>query len=157
PEAQRSRRSFAFVAQRMGSTIDVVITDGRQPIGNGIGPVSEARDVMWVSRNDSRAPSDLKLKASRSAGRMSEFDPDVRGGDGFAIARDISESGRASDKMQAIIDAQGAKPFDPEQPQSAPSSHEVIAPQDGVVCASDNSQSARIARSAGAPKVQGAG
>jgi thymidine phosphorylase len=26
----------------------VVITDGRQPIGRGIGPVLEARDVMQV-------------------------------------------------------------------------------------------------------------
>ena len=81
----------------------------------------------------------------------------MRGGDGFAIARDILESGRALDKMQAIIDAQGAKPFDPEQPQLAPLSHEVIALQDGVVCALDNLQLARIARLAGAPKVQGAG
>jgi thymidine phosphorylase len=30
----------------------VVITDGTQPIGNGIGPVLEARDVMQVLCND---------------------------------------------------------------------------------------------------------
>jgi thymidine phosphorylase len=29
------------------------------------------------------------------AGRLIECDPDVRGGDGFAIARDILDSGRA--------------------------------------------------------------
>ncbi|KAJ8135715.1 hypothetical protein OY671_011072, partial [Metschnikowia pulcherrima] len=96
-------------------------------------------------------------KSSRSAGRMSEFDPDVRGGDGFAIARDISDSGRALKKMMAIIEAQGAKPFDPDHPDSAPLSFDVSADRDAVVTSIDNSESARIARSAGAPKVQGSG
>lgn len=157
PEAQRLRRLFEFVAGRLGLTIDVVITDGRQPIGGGIGPVLEARDVMWVLKNDPRGPEDLRLKALRLAGRMLEFDPDVRGGDGFAIARDILESGRALEKMQAIIAAQGARAFDPDQPALAPLSFDVKAARDGVVCELDNLQLARIARLAGAPKVAGAG
>ncbi len=157
PEAQRLRRLFEFVAQRLGLAIDVVITDGRQPIGRGIGPVLEARDVMWVLQNDPRGPDDLRLKALRLAGRMLEFDPDVRGGDGFAIARDILESGRALEKMQAIITAQGARSFDPEQPALAPLTFEVTATASGVVCELDNLQLARIARVAGAPKVAGAG
>ena len=44
---------------------------------------------MRVLENDPRAPIDLRQKALRLAGRMIEADPDVRGGDGFAIARDI--------------------------------------------------------------------
>ncbi|WP_374257347.1 thymidine phosphorylase family protein [Aquabacterium sp.] len=157
PDAQRLRKLFEFVAKRMGLTIDVVITDGRQPIGNGIGPVLEARDVMWVLQNDHRAPHDLRQKALRLAGRMLEFDPDVRGGDGYAIARDILESGRALAKMKAIIEAQGAKPFNPDAPELAPLSYEVLAKRDGIVTSIDNLQLARIARLAGAPKVQGAG
>ncbi|HEX5358197.1 MAG TPA: thymidine phosphorylase family protein [Aquabacterium sp.] len=157
PEAQRLRKLFEFVANRLGLTLDVVVTDGRQPVGNGIGPVLEARDVMRVLRNDPRAPADLRQKALRLAGRMLEFDPDVRGGDGYAIARDILDSGRALNKMMAIIEAQGAKPFDPEQPELAPLSFDVFAPGDGVVTSIDNLQLARIARLAGAPKVQGSG
>jgi thymidine phosphorylase len=157
PEAQRLRRLFEYVARRLGLTIEVLITDGRQPIGQGIGPVLEARDVMWVLRNDPRAPVDLRQKALRLAGRMLEFDPDVRGGDGYAMARDILESGRALEKMQAIIEAQGRRDFDPDQPDLAPLSFEVPAPRSGVVCQVDNLQLARIARLAGAPKVQGAG
>ncbi len=157
PEAQRLRKLFEFVARRMNLSIDVVITDGRQPIGAGIGPVLEARDVMRVLENDPRAPNDLRQKALRLAGRMLEFDPDVRGGDGFAIARDILDSGRALAKMDAIIRAQGAKPFDHNAPQLARLSFEVLADADGVVTAIDNHQLARIARIAGAPKVLGAG
>jgi thymidine phosphorylase len=157
PEAQKLRKLFEFVATRMNLCIDVVITDGRQPIGNGIGPVLEARDVMRVLENDPRAPNDLRQKALRLAGRMLEFDPDVRGGDGFAIARDILDSGRALAKMDAIIRAQGAHAFDHNAPQLARLSFDVCAERDGVVTAIDNHQLARIARMAGAPKMQGSG
>lgn len=157
PEAQRLRKLFEFVGRRLGLTIDVVITDGRQPVGSGIGPALEARDVMRVLENDPRAPNDLRQKSLRLAGRMIEFDPDVRGGDGYAIARDILESGRALAKMQALIAAQGSKAFDHNDPPLAPLSFEVLAECSGVVVGVDNLQLARIARLAGAPKVQGGG
>lgn len=157
PEARQLRRLFEFVAGRMGLTLDVVITDGSQPVGRGIGPVLEARDVMRVLTNHTEAPMDLRLKALRLAGRMLEFDPDVRGGAGFGIARDILDDGRAAEKMQAIIDAQGAKPFDPDNPPLALHSFEVLATAKGVVTGIDNLKLARIARLAGAPKAPGAG
>ena len=109
PAAQRLRKLFEYVAAHLDLQLDVVITDGSQPIGNGIGPVLEARDVMRVLHNDPAAPADLREKALRLAGRVIEFDPDVRGGDGWRIARDILESGRALAQMEAIIDAQGRR------------------------------------------------
>ena len=157
PEAQRLRRLFEYVASRMNLAIDVVITDGRQPIGLGIGPVLEARDVMRVLENDPTAPMDLRQKALRLAGRMIEFDPDVRGGDGFAIARDILDSGRALAKMNDLIEAQGSRHFDHHRPVLAPLSIEVQAQRSGMVTGIDNLQLARIARLAGAPKVSNAG
>ena len=157
PEAQRLRRLFEYVADRMNLALDVVITDGRQPIGNGIGPVLEARDVMQVLQNDPRAPIDLRQKALRLAGRLIECDPDVRGGDGFAIARDILDSGRALSRMNAIVEAQGSRTFDPDALQLGYLSFDVRAATDGVVAGIDNQQIARIARLAGAPKVPGAG
>ena len=157
PEARRLRKLFEFVAARMGLTLDVVITDGSQPIVRGIGPVLEARDVMRVLTNHPDAPMDLRQKSLRLAGRMLEFDPDVRGGDGFGIARDILDSGRALERMQAIIEAQGARPFDPDDPPLAPHAFEVVAPESGVVIGIDNLKLARIARLAGAPKAAGAG
>ncbi len=157
PEAQKLRKLFEFVAARMGLVIDVIISDGRQPVGSGIGPVLEARDVLRVLQNDPDAPIDLRQKALRLAGRMLEFDPDVRGGDGYAIARNILDSGRALAKMQAIIRAQGGKPFDYRHPPLAPLSFDISAASAGVVTGIDNLQLARIAGLAGAPKVQGAG
>ena len=157
PEAQRLRRLFEYVAQRMRLSLDVVITDGRQPVGNGIGPMLEARDVMQVLECDPDAPMDLRQKSLRLAGRLLECDPDVRGGDGFGIARDILDSGRALTRMNAILDAQGRRPFDRHHPALGTLVFEVTAQSAGVVCGIDNFQIARIARLAGAPRSQGAG
>jgi thymidine phosphorylase len=156
-DAQRMRRLFEYVARRMNISLDVVITDGRQPIGFGIGPVMEARDVMRVLENDPRAPVDLRQKSLRLAGRLIECDPDIRGGDGFAIARDILDSGRALMKMNAIVEAQGSRNFDHNRVALGALSFEIRAPKAGVVVGIDNLQLARIARLAGAPKVKNAG
>ena len=131
-----------------------MITDGRQPIGRGIGPVLEARDVMRVLENDALAPTDLKEKSLQLAGRILEFDPDVRGGQGYFIARDILESGRALDKFRSIVKAQGASPKSYEPGRLT---EDIVAPASGVVTAIDNLQMARIARLAGAPMDKGAG
>jgi thymidine phosphorylase len=154
PAAQRLRKLFEYVAAQLNLHLEVMITDGSQPIGNGIGPVLEARDVMRVLRNDPAAPADLREKSLRLAGRVLEFDPDVRGGDGWRIARDILESGRALAQMEAIIAAQGRRD---DQPMLGELTHEVNAEVQGSVGAIDNLRLARIARLAGAPQVSGAG
>ncbi len=156
-DAQRLRKLFEYVAGRMHLSLDVVITDGRQPIGNGIGPMLEARDVMRVLENDPRAPNDLRQKALRLAGRLIECDPDVRGGDGFSMARDILDSGRALAKMNDLVAGQGSKHFDHNHPALGALSFEVVAERDGVVTGIDNLHVAQLARTAGAPKVAGAG
>ncbi len=153
-EAQRLKKLFEYVSRHVGMTLDAVITDGRQPIGNGIGPVLEARDVMQVLSGDPAGPNDLRQKALRLAGRVIEFDPDVRGGDGFGIARDILDSGRALQKMNEIIDAQGRRQ---DVPPLGRLTLDVLAGRDGFVEAIDNLEIATIARLAGAPKVSGAG
>lgn len=153
-DAQRLKKLFEYVGRRLGLTLDVVITDGRQPVGRGIGPALEARDVLQVLANEPNGPIDLRNKALRLAGRVLEFDRDVRGGDGFAVARDILDSGRALTKLNAIIDAQGRAA---ELPPLARLAHVVESPAAGSVTAIDCERMARIARLAGAPKVKGAG
>ncbi len=153
-QALALRKLFEFVGDRLDIHLEVMITDGRQPIGRGIGPVLEARDVMQVLQNDPDAPADLRQKSLHLAGRIIEFDPDVRGGQGYAIARDILESGRALVKMNALIQAQGPKVIDLHPGTLC---QEVYADCDGVVISIDNFQMAKIARMAGAPMIKKAG
>ena len=152
--ARRLKKLFEYVGDQLGIQLEVVITDGRQPVGNGIGPMLEARDVMQVLQNDPQAPNDLRQKALRLAGRVLEFDPDVRGGYGFAMARNILDSGRALERMNAIIEAQGVQTTSYALGKLT---HDILAPTDGLVTAIDNFQMARIARFAGAPIDKGAG
>ncbi len=153
-QAIQLRKLFEYVGDEMGIHLEVVITDGRQPIGNGIGPVLEARDVMRVLERHPDAPADLREKSLQLAGRILEFDPDVRGGQGYHLARDLLDSGRALEKMKAIIAAQG------EQQQIYKLGHlhyPVTARTSGIIRAIDNLQLAHIARLAGAPMDKGAG
>jgi thymidine phosphorylase len=143
--------------ESLGMHLEVLLTDGSQPIGRGIGPVLETRDVLQVLSGDPDAPADLREKALLLAGHILELDPTVRGGAGRRLAEEILVSGRALTKMQAIIEAQGRNP---EPPSLGRLRHEVPAPVGGVVTADDNLQIARIARIArlaGAPMDQGAG
>ena len=152
--ALKLRKLFEYVGDHLGLNLEVVITDGRQPIGNGIGPVLEVRDVMRVLQNDPHAPKDLREKSLMLAGRILEFDPDVRGGHGYKLASDILNSGRALEKMQSIIAAQGPK----DTPRQAGElKYCVLAQQAGVVSKIDNFQIAQIARLAGAPIDKAAG
>lgn len=148
------RKLFEFVGDQLNIHLEVIITDGRQPVGRGIGPTLEARDVMQVLENDPGAPPDLRQKSLELAGRIIEFDPDVRGGQGYAIARDILDSGRALGKMNAIMEGQGAHTIDFTPGKFC---YEVKAGSAGVVAGIDNLQMANIARIAGAPMDKKAG
>jgi len=153
-DALALRKLFEFVGDRMGLHVEVIITDGNQPIGRGIGPHFELRDVMQVLENNPEAPQDLRQKSLRLAGRILEFDPDIRGGQGYAVARDILDSGRALEKMKAIIQAQGSSG---KMTREGVLCKKVCAPHAGYVTAIDNLHMARLARLAGAPMDKGAG
>jgi thymidine phosphorylase len=153
-EAMRLRKLFEFLGDRLGLPTDVVITDGRQPIGTGIGPVLEARDVMQVLSNDPAAPADLREKALRIAGHVLEYDPALRGGAGYARAKELLDGGGALAAMQRIIDAQGPPPT---RATLGHLTEEIVAEQAGIVAAIDNLRLNRLARLAGAPIEKGAG
>jgi thymidine phosphorylase len=153
-EAMRLRKLFEFVGDHFGIAAEVITTDGRQPIGNGIGPVLEARDVMAVLANEAGAPADLREKSLRLAAHLLEYDPQLRGGSGYARARELLDSGAALKQMQQIIDAQGPSTC---RTDIGNLTFDVTAPADGTVSSIDCLQLNRLARTAGAPIDKGAG
>lgn len=153
-DAVRLRKLFEWVGDAVGLSLDVVLTDGSRPIGRGVGPVLEARDVMQVLRCDPDAPADLRERSILLAGRVIDLDPAMRGGQGIRRARELVESGAALAAMEKIVAAQGP------QEQRFPLGglvHEMTAPKDGQIAAIDCYQIARIARLAGAPTDKGSG
>jgi len=153
-EAMKLRKLFEYVGDRMGLHLEVIITDGQQPIGRGVGPMLEARDVMQVLNNHPQAALDLREKSLQLAGRILEFDADVRGGEGYRLARDILESGRALEKFNDIAQAQTLN----SNKMSLGKFHiNILSAASGRVVSIDNLQVSRIARLAGAPMAKGAG
>ena len=151
---QRVRKLFEFVASRLGLMAEVVVTDGSQPIGNGIGPALEARDVLSVLDNAAGAPADLREKSIRLAGLLLEHDPHLPGGQGEQRARELLKNGEARKALDRMIEAQGPPP----RPAPVGSlAYEAVAAKDGIVTAIDCFRIARIARLAGAPNDPGAG
>jgi thymidine phosphorylase len=153
-EAMRLRKLFEFVGDHFGIAVEVITTDGRQPIGNGIGPVLEAEDVMAVLTNEATAPADLREKSLRLAAHLLEYDPQLRGGSGYARARELLDGGAALKKMQGIIDAQGPSSC---RTDVGKLTFDIAATADGTISEINCLQLNRLARTAGAPLDKGAG
>ena len=131
----------------------VVVTDGSQPIGRGIGPALEARDVVAVTRGDRDAPHDLTERAIRLAGELLELAGACVTGHGTSQARALLADGRAWRKLQAICEAQGGMRTPPDSTQQ----FEVTAPASGRITGFDCRKLARAAKLAGAPADPAAG
>jgi thymidine phosphorylase len=156
----RSREAAQTLSHRLmetgraiGLTVQTLITDGTQPVGRGIGPALEARDVLAVLRREAGAPSDLRERALQLAGAVLEFAPGVAPGEGARQARKILDDGRAWQKFEAICAAQGGL----RGPPVAAHTQVVTAARRGRVTALDNRRLARVAKLAGAPRAPAAG
>ncbi len=152
-DAARLTRLLADAAETFGLTTVIVQTDGQQPVGRGIGPALEARDVLAVLREDHDAPQDLRRRALLLAGHVLEIGGAARQGEGPRRARETLESGAAWDKFQEICDAQGGM----RTPPHAPYRRAICAAHGGHVGAIDNRRLAKIAKLAGAPADPAAG
>ena len=89
-----------------------------------------------------------------SAAHLLEYDPQLRGGAGYARARELLDSGAALKKMQEIIDAQGPSTC---RNDIGKLTFDVRAADDGAISEIDCLQLNRLARTAGAPIDKGAG
>ena len=141
------------VARAFGLKAQAVVTDGTQPVGHGIGPALEARDVLSVLQNEASAPVDLRQRALQLASALLELGGAARPGDGEAMAVATLDSGRAWAKFQHICEAQGGM----RQPPRSSHRHPIIAPRGGRIASVDNRRLARVAKLAGAPDAKAAG
>ncbi len=156
-EAKYLARQFTELGERLGMKVKVVITEGNYPIGRGIGPVLEARDVLWVLKNDPRGPADLRNKALYLAGELIELAGKSRVGGGLAVAKEVLDDGRALRKFKEIIKLQGGKWVEPDELKPAPHKAVIKASKSGVIVDISDDIVSKVARLAGAPIDKGAG
>jgi thymidine phosphorylase len=154
-EAVELAQLFETVGRGLGLVVQACPTDGSRPVGRGIGPALEARDVKWVLDTDPEAPADLVEKALFFASRILAWDPAIGSVEaGRRRAEELLRSGAARAAFEWIIDAQGRR-----IPPVAPGLlvHTVHAEEAGVIAEIDGWAVAGIARRAGAPFDKAAG
>ncbi len=152
--ANHLKKMFESLGKKLGLKIKVLITDGRQLIGNGVGPILEIRDVIKVLKQDNQ-PKDLEEKSLLLAGTIIEMVGKSKKGQGIAKAREIMYSGEAYNKFCEIIKAQGGDPkaWLPE----AKFHHSMISKRSGKIGKINNQQINYLARKAGSPNEKASG
>lgn len=141
------------VGSALGAYVKIMFSDGSQPVGRGIGPALEARDIVQVLRCKSDASMDLRNKSIELAGNIIEFSDEVKKGNGIKIATEILDSGKAWEKFQAICAAQGGMRKIPK----AKYKHIIKSAKAGKMQKINNRQISLVAKLAGAPRDKTAG
>jgi AMP phosphorylase len=155
--AKMLSRQFKLLGAELGIEVHVVITDGSQPVGDGIGPALEARDVLKILRRE-KGPKDLEKKSVFLAGKLLEMSGKAQKNQGTKLAQSILNSGKAYKKFQQIVGAQGGNP-DVKQGDIKVGKfvYDYKSPKTGLISSIDNKLITKIARAAGVPKDKKAG
>jgi thymidine phosphorylase len=145
--------NLVAVGQRLGLVVKPFLSDGSQPVGRGMGPALEARDVLAVLRNEPNAPADLRLKSIELAGHLIALVRGIGDEEATGQAASLLESGKALARFLEICAAQGGF----NEPSVARLQREVVSSRSGRITSIDNRLIARAAKLAGAPAVPSAG
>lgn len=146
-------RHLIATGKALGLEIQVIRTDGTQPVGRGIGPALEAQDLLAVLRNQANAPQDLRERALTLAAQLLEMAGLTEQGKGAELARNTLDSGQAYEQFMAICQAQGGF----TEPTLAPYQYNWQSKQAGRITGIDNRQLSQLAKLAGAPEDPAAG
>lgn len=153
--ANALKRDFIKIGKKLNMRVEVIATNGKQPIGNGIGPALEARDVLYILKRDKRAPKDLEKKSLEMAAVLLKM---AGRKNAKKVVKEILESGKAYKKFQEIIKAQGGDPkVDPDKLHLGKRKQTMKAYKSGYLVDINTASMARVARLAGAPLDKGAG
>lgn len=151
--AENLKNFLTIIAQELSIKLNVVFSEGSNPVGRGIGPALEAQDIWDVLTCDKNAPQDLRERSLMLAGHILEFSDQVPKGHGRKMAESILDSGKALKKFEAICKAQGGMFEIPK----APYSKTIIAGKSGKITRIDNRLLGRLAKLSGAPNSKVAG
>jgi len=147
-KALNLKKKFEKIGNYFKVNIRVVLTDGSQPIGNGIGPVLEMRDILRILNPEKIGPRDLEEKSLFLAGQILEMTKKAKEGKGYELAKETLRSGKAFKKFKEIIEAQGGKV---KELKLAKHKQEIYAEKTGKIVQIDNKKINDLARVAGCP------
>jgi len=103
------KNKFEYIGQAFNLKLKAVLTEGEEPIGNGIGPALEINDIISVLRQEDNRSLDLEKKSLYLASLILELSGRAKKGSGMKMAEEILSSGKANRKFEEIIEAQQGK------------------------------------------------
>lgn len=141
------------VADYIGLNIQTICTNGTQPVGYGIGPSLEARDVLAVLQNTTAAPNDLRKRAVTIATEIVRlvWNMEEQAAEDLVIKK--IDNGEAFSKLISICEAQGGF----SEPTVAKYCRTIESTCSGTIAEIDNRCIAKVAKLAGAPDSKEAG
>jgi len=108
-EGEMVAKKFENLAHHFGIKVVCDVNETLEPAGRGIGPILEARDVLYVLEQKTDRPLRLEAKSLRLAGKLLDLcykEKKIKK-NGEDEAKKILESGTALKKFQEIVKAQG--------------------------------------------------
>jgi len=147
-QANELSKKFHKIADKFKLKLKVVLTDGNQPIGNGIGPTLEMIDVLKILKRESDRPKDLEEKSVFLAGEILEMTEKAKKGQGKSLAQAVLDSGEAYNKFKEIIEAQDGKI---KELSPGNLKKDITANKSGKIISVDNKLINSLARYAGCP------
>ncbi len=148
------KRKFESLGRHFKKKLKCILTDGKEPIGNGIGPALEFRDIINILDPRMEGPRDLENKALLMSGQILEMAGKAKKGKGTPMAMDLLDSGKASKKFNEIIKAQGGAL---DRIPTAKYKYEAFLKKPGEIIGIDNKSINLLARIAGCPSDKAAG
>ena len=106
-DANRLAELFNHVGDACGIEVRCLQTDGSKPVGFGIGPSQEARDIIAVLKCHKDAPQDLRERSLILAANLFDMNNDLGIEAGLELATSILESGQALTQFNNILIEQG--------------------------------------------------
>lgn len=156
--ARTLEKKFIWIGKKFGMKVRVLMTKAEQPVGRGVGPALEARDVLRVLQQHELRPRDLEEKAIALAGELLHLRGVCSVAEGRRRARGQLVSGAAWQKMRQIIIAQGGKGnIKADEVILGTERYEVHADRRGRVTLIDNKAINEICMNLGAPHEKNAG
>lgn len=161
-DAEKVANKFKNLAAHFGIKIVIDVNEMLEPAGRGIGPVLEARDVLYVLEQHIDRPLRLEAKAVRLAGMLlnlcyksSKKNASLNGED---EARKILESGQALKKFREIVAAQnGRRDISSHNLKLSKFKKEIYAKISGKIKDINNYNLNSVAKVLGSPKDRKAG
>jgi len=149
---------FLYLSRKFNIKTKIIVQKTMGPVGRGIGPCLEARDVMRVLQQKQGRPKDLEKKSILLAGSLLELTGKAKRGKGQKLALETLQSGRALEKMREIIKSQGGNfRVDSEEITLGKISWQLKSLKSGLIKGIHNKNLNRICRLLGAPSTKEAG